>query len=213
MRQLPGTQNAWDNQLYDDIWNGPRDMYNLPYAGTGDSSEPGYHARTDGNRARVVGYRDTGAWSLARASLQDNFPRNGSGNANLQDWTRTVLMLRPDLVLIHDQTAVSAGSAGDQRMSFNLGGLPQTARGQAGVAAYGVSGAGHKGFAGSVEVVLPAGHTQTVTNVLGSSKAYRLDVHPAGASRRESCSRCSPPPAPGCRRCPLSQAAAERRGA
>lgn len=49
-----------------------------------------------------------------------------------------------------------------------------------------MSGAGHTGFAGSAEVVLPTGHTQTVTNVLGSSKAYRLDVHPAGASRRTS---------------------------
>jgi hypothetical protein len=65
--------------------------------------------------------------------------------------------------------------------------VPQAAGGQAaGVTAYGVSGAGQTGFAGSIAVVLPAGHTQTVTNVLGSSKAYRLDVRPPGASRRES---------------------------
>jgi hypothetical protein len=186
LRNTPGTSDGsqYYNLVYDDLFgdppNGNRTLFNVFYTDPKPWGQGGY-LRSDGNAASITRFEDGGSYVAVRAShLEGNYPRNGGEPRSITSWTRDVVYLRPEIFVVYDRTSVTNASIA-QWMSFHLG--RQAAAGAApaaGVHRFDV-GSG-TAYAGTVETVLPQGHTATVTGVFGAHKIDRLAVRPGSAS-------------------------------
>ena len=175
VRNTPGTgdgsplwQKAYDDVLGD---NSPRDLFNVFYIG-GPSPGQGQYLRSDGARTAIDRFQDAGTYVEMRGThLEDNYPRNSEQPKTLKSWTREIVYLRPDLFVVFDSTAISSASL-DQRMDFHFGGrLLDRGAGRFD------DGSGSS-YAGTVQTVLPVRAKDTVVDVFGAHKVYRLEVRP-----------------------------------
>jgi hypothetical protein len=182
LRNTPGTTDGtqYFDPLYNDVFNGERDIFNIFYAGSATPGQ-GAYLRSGGNRTAMTRFEDKGSYVAMRAShLEDNYPQNSGAAKSITSWTRDVVYLRPELFVVYDRTTVTSPSV-TQWMSFHLG--HETSEGAApdtGIRRWDV-GAGAS-YAGTVETVLPAGHLDTVAGLFGQRKVDRLTVKPGTAA-------------------------------
>ena len=172
LRNTPGSDDGdsfWQ-KIYDDVLGdgGRRDIFNIFYGGEGGQ---GNRLRRDGSRTRVTQFADAGSYvAMTGGWLADQYPRG------VRSWTRHVVYVRPGVFVVADDTTVTDPGA-DQHLAFHLGGRLATASAPGGTRRYDVTGA--RGFAGSVDTVLPAGHRDTTSALFGSSKVTQLIVRPS----------------------------------
>jgi hypothetical protein len=113
--------------------------------------------------------------------LEDMYPRSGMRTIN--EWSRTVVYLRPGTFVVYDRSSVTAARVA-QWLAFHLGGRATPVIGTAaGVQRYDVTG--RAGYAGSAYTVLPAGHQDTVSALFGSDKVSSLEVRPGQPAREQ----------------------------
>jgi hypothetical protein len=187
LRNSPGTTDGaqYFDPLYNDVFGSPpqgnRTIFNIFYT-TPYPLGQGTALRSAGARTAMTRFEDGGSYVAMRSShLEDNYPQYPDGESkSIVTWTRDVVYLRPELFVVYDRTAVTSASV-PQWMSFYL--AHQTYAGTspaAGVNRWDV-GTGSS-YAGTVETVLPAGHVDTVTGLLGHHKIDHLIVKPGSAS-------------------------------
>ena len=185
LRNTPGTDDGgqYFNPLYDDVFNGNRDVFNVFYAGSAPFGQ-GTYLRSEGNRSRMSKFEDGGTYVAMRAAyLEDNYPQQDGQTKTINSWTRDVVFLRPELFVVYDRTSVTPAST-PQWLSFHL--AQATTQGPSpapGVGRFDV-GSGAR-YAGTVETVLPAGHQDTITGVFGHHKIDRLTIR-AGTAAKET---------------------------
>lgn len=175
LRNTPGTNDgdSYYQSIYDDVLGdgGRRDLFNVFY--TGRPVPPGQtnRLRRDGARTHIDTFEDRGTYVYMRGvRLEDEYPRSGA--RTIRSWTRTVLYVRPRTFVVYDRTAVNNAGI-DQWLAWHLGGraVPN------GSGRYDVFG--QRGYAGSVDTILPAGHRDEIASWFGSRKVARLEVRPS----------------------------------
>jgi len=180
LRNTPGTSDGdrFYQPIYDDLFSDGgrnRDIFNVFYVGGPSPWGQGNRLRSDGARTRIARFHDGGSYVLMTGThLEDEYPQSGA--RAIRSWTRTVVYVRPGTFVVSDRTSIT-DPAIDQWLAFHLGGHAiAVPSGSAGVNRYDVIG--HSGYAGSVDTVLPAGHTDSIAGLFGSTKVDRLEVRP-----------------------------------
>ena len=179
LRDTPGTSDgdAYYQPIYNDLFSGNRDIFNIFYVNRPAPWGQTNRLRRDGARTHVDLFEDGGSYVLMRgAHLEDEYPRSGS--STIRSWTRTVAYVRPRTFVVYDRTSVTDPGL-DQWLAFHLGARP--AVGSSGSSRYDV--VGRTGYAGSVDTVLPAGHTEAVAGLFGGRKVFRLEIRPGERAR------------------------------
>jgi hypothetical protein len=116
---------------------------------------------------------------MLASQLEDMYVRPNV-TPTISSWTRDVFYLRPRLFVVYDRTTTASASVG-QWMRFHFAGAPtRVADPSPGVSRYDV-GSGAT-YAGTMNVLLPARHTEQVTRtVFEGSDVSRVDVKPGAA--------------------------------
>jgi hypothetical protein len=185
LRDTPSTSDGdrFYQPIYDDLFSDSgrnRDIFNVFYVGRPSPWGQANRLRSDGARTRIAGFHDGGSYvSMSGTHLEDEYPQSGA--RTIRSWTRTVLYVRPATFVVYDRTSVT-DAAIDQWLAFHLGGRAVgVPSGTGGVDRYDVTGL--RGYAGSVDTVLPAGHADSVSALFGSTKVDRLEIRPGAAGR------------------------------
>ena len=179
LRNTPGTSDgsAYYDKVYNDIFgdNSKRDLFNVLSTDQPTPWGQGNYLRSDGNRAGMSRFEDGDAYVFMEAThLEDNYPRNSGTTKTITSWTRDVVYLRPGTFVVYDRSAVSALSAA-RWMQFHLRRQPVRAAPPApGVNRWNV-GTG-AAFVGTVQTIFPRGHADSIIDVFGGHKVYRLKI-------------------------------------
>jgi hypothetical protein len=181
LRNTPGTNDgdSFEGLVYGENFDdtGQRGFYNVFYVDQPTRRGQGNYLRSDGARTGIAYAQDGGPYLAARGvHLEDEYPREQSDTRTITSWTRDVVYLRPKIFVVYDRTTVTSGAIG-QWMAFQLPKLPVAAASSAtGVTRYDV-GSG-SAYAGTVQTLFPAGHTEHIVDLFGAHKVYRLEVRP-----------------------------------
>jgi hypothetical protein len=171
LRNTPGTGDGdpfWQ-KIYDDVLGDSRrrDIFNVFYPGDGAQDN---RTRRQGSDAHIARFADGGSYvAMTGAQLADQYPRG------VRAWTRSVVYVRPSVFVIADDTTVADPSA-DQHLAFHLGGRLRPASAPDHTRRYDILGP--RGYAGSIDTVLPASHEDHASALFGSSKVTQLLVGP-----------------------------------
>lgn len=160
--------------------SGPRGLYNVFYTDSPTPTGQGTQRRSDGAKTKMTAFDAQKDYTFMEAgNLEDMYPR--SGTRTITGWTRDVVYLNPNLFVVYDRTTTSSPSAG-QWMRFHFAGVPaKEADPSSGVTRYDI-GSGSS-YAGTMDSLLPAGHTEAVTpNILSGTDVSRIDVKPGTAA-------------------------------
>ncbi len=151
--------------LYDNVYNGPRDVFSvLNVARQLGRTFYGQwaDARLDGARTHLERVEDNGLYVRMRgANLEDMYAIGGANP--LTQWTRDVVYLRPNQVVIYDRATLSQAGA-DADMTFSLGGAPTPTSGADGVNRYDVVSTDN-GYVGTMQTLLPANAVVTTQDL------------------------------------------------
>jgi hypothetical protein len=171
---FPGLPDTYENAVYDDTYGtGAMNLNNTFHNGTknqdqfpvDDPSPP---------RTALSHFEDSGVFVAMRADhLEDVYV----SDANVSEWTRDVVYLRPHTFVVYDRTQVG-NTSGDQRMHWHVLATPVAATAAAGAVRYDVTNV-NAGFLGAVTTVIPASAKVSLVNVVSSSKVYRIEVRPS----------------------------------
>jgi hypothetical protein len=186
LRDTPGTSDGdrYYQPIYDDLFSdtGRRDIFNIFYTDRPVPLGQSDRSRSAGARTHIGQFEDRGTYTLMQGvHLEDMYPRSGA--RTIEAWTRTIVYLRPGTFIVYDRTSVTSAGVG-QWLAFHLGGRVAPVPGAAGgVRRYDVTGRG--GYAGSVYTVLPGGHRDAVSGLLGGEKVSSLEVRPGQPAREQ----------------------------
>jgi hypothetical protein len=187
LRNTPGTNDGdrFYQPIYDDLFSDGarnRDIFNVFYVGRPAPWGQGNRLRRDGARTHISRFHDGRSYVVMTGThLEDEYPQSGA--RTIRSWTRTVVYVRPGTFVVYDRTSVTDPSI-DQWLAFALGGRPRAVpSGVGGVQRYDVIS--RRGFAGTVDTVLPSGHRDTVGGLFGATKVTRLEVRPGARSREQ----------------------------
>jgi hypothetical protein len=154
-----------------------RRIYNVFYANR-DMGYWGQYSQGPGDTQTTLDrFEDAGGYVFMRAlNLQDMYlPVHPITN-----WVRNVAYIRPKLFVVYDRTAIR-NATNDEWMAWHVHRAPSEQAGAVpGTHRFDVKDGSL--FRGSLTTVLPAGHTNQLVIVFATSKVYRLEVRPGGAS-------------------------------
>jgi hypothetical protein len=157
--------DVWTLLYNDDHGPGnPRQDYNLFLNGTAGqwSNGPGQ------TQTSLSNWEDAGAYARFRGSRIEGMYLSG---AQISNWTRDVVFLRPNRFVVYDRTHVNVDA--DQRMHFHLGrGAVAVGPGRWDVTASGL------GFVGSMITLLPVSARTNLVDVFSVGKVYRVEIRP-----------------------------------
>ena len=187
LRNTPGTADGdrFYQPIYDDLFSDAgrnRDIFNIFYVGRPTPWGQGNRLRRDGARTHISRFHDGRSYVVMTGThLEDEYPQSGA--RTIDSWTRTVVYVRPRTFIVYDRTSIT-DPAIDQWLAFALGGRARAVpRRVAGVQRYDVIG--DRGYAGTVDTVLPSAHRDTVGGLFGATKVTRLEVRPGARSRSQ----------------------------
>ena len=185
LRNTPGTSDGdrFYQPIYDDLFSDGgrnRDIFNIFYVGRPLPWGQGNRLRSQGARTRIVGFNDGGSYVVMTGThLEDEYPQTGA--RTIRSWTRTVVYVRLGTFVVYDRTSVT-DPAIDQWLAFDLGGRPRAVEsGRGSVSRYDVIG--DRGYAGSIDTVLPTSHVDSIAGLFGATKVNRLEVRPGARAR------------------------------
>ncbi|MGW1617086.1 hypothetical protein ACWCQZ_48660 [Streptomyces sp. NPDC002285] len=168
------------DRFRDDDNYGPRTLYNVFYTDKPTPTGQGAVTREAGATTHMAAFDQQLHYTFMRATnLKDMYPR--SGTRSVSSWTRDVVYLRPNLFVVYDRTTTT-GPGVNQWMRFHFAGVPhRAANPSSGVTRYDI-GRGST-YRGTVNSLLPVGHTETVTDtILSGTDVSRIDVKPGTAA-------------------------------
>ena len=179
LRNTPGTGDGsrYYDKVYNDIFgdNSKRDLFNVFSTDRPRPWGQGNYLRSDGNRAGMSRFEDGGAYVYMQGThLEGNYPRNPDTARTITSWSREVVYLRPGTFVVYDRTEVTDSSV-RQWTQFHLRRRPvRAAPAAAGVNRWDV-GTG-AAYAGTVQTVFPLGHADSIVDVFGGHKVYRIEI-------------------------------------
>ncbi|MEP7041493.1 MAG: hypothetical protein ABI843_00435 [Dokdonella sp.] len=187
-----------DNAVYNDnygdfqasnLLSGNRHAYNVFYVrhmnGSGVDEQFGQGAFTqedDGVATQVATFEDGGSYMALRAdNLADMYRSFDAGNA-VQGWSRQVIYLRPNRIVVYDRTTMGDASY-DQYLAFHFPANPASVAAPSGETRLDITDGST--FAGSMTVVAPANAVATAAPAYASvnpSKVWQVQVRPADSA-------------------------------
>jgi hypothetical protein len=183
------------------IYSGNRTIYNIYYvrnitAGFVNDryGQAAYTAEDDNAQTHVAAFEDGATYVLASAvRLEDMYRPDGVGAPQVVSWSREVVYLRPERVVVYDRTVAGNASGGntadDQFLAFHFAANPVAGSAPAGETRYDVTY--NATYAGAMTSVLPANNTTTIVGLFppngtdpGSSpvKVWQLQVRAPDAN-------------------------------
>jgi hypothetical protein len=183
------------------IYSGNRTIYNIYYvrnitAGFVNDryGQAAYTLEDDNAQTHVAAFEDGASYVLALAvRLEDMYRPDGSNNPQVASWSREIVYLRPNRVLVYDRTLAGNASGGntadDQFLAFHFAANPVSASAPAGETRYDVTY--NATYAGAMTTVYPANNTTAIVGLFppngsdaGSSqvKVWQVQVRPPDTS-------------------------------
>ncbi|MDE2085450.1 MAG: hypothetical protein KGI64_11380 [Xanthomonadaceae bacterium] len=162
-----------ENRLYTDlygstdgtVYSGNRTIYNIFYArqpGPGGYARYGqasYTAEDNGVQTQVAAFEDGVTYVYALATHLEQMYVPGPTNAQVADWSREIVYLRPNRVIVYDRSGIGSGVT-DQFLAFHFPANPTAGTAPSGESRYDVSY--NATYAGALTTVLPANATTTI---------------------------------------------------
>ncbi|MDR3389829.1 MAG: hypothetical protein P4L92_22555 [Rudaea sp.] len=172
--------DADENRVYNDeyggfdgsVYSGNRTIYNIFYVrnmnGAAVANSYGQESNTaedDGVQTRIAAFEDGSSYVYTLATrLEDMYRLDPSQHAQVAAWSREIVYLRPNRLVVHDRTAAGnttgTNTNDDQFLAFHFPANPAPATAPAGEQRYDVTYAAN--YAGAMTTVLPANAATTI---------------------------------------------------
>jgi len=174
-----------------DATAGNRDLYSIFYVRHLDAASQPVEPYGEGAfgpaeaQTHISSFEDAGDYVLAIGSNLEDMYRSGSTARFVQRWTRKVFFLRPNQILVHDET--ETGDAGfDQFLAWTFSGRPLEDKNHGRFDVTHPPAAVDAKFAGSMTQVLPIGAHVTSTDLFHAGKVWRAEVRPPSRDVRQN---------------------------
>jgi hypothetical protein len=164
------------------IYSGNRTIYNIFYVRNITGSfvnerygQAAYTAEDDNAQTHVAAFEDGYSYVLALGTqLEDMYRPDSVGNPQVASWSREVVYLRANHVLVYDRTTagnvVGGNTTDDQFLAFHFPANPATGSAPSGETRYDVTY--NSVYAGAMTTVLPA---NAATTIIGMYPANGTD--------------------------------------